>query len=514
MSKLVAEKLGLKIIEASEDVIFPIADLGRFSKEEELISYLSARSGAVEKNISREKARELFSELQKRYGSDFIAKALHAKYVKTPQNESYVFSGLRGLDNAKYCRMHNDLVIYLRSDRATLAERLQRDRQLTKEEAVKELEDEEMRFRTREIEQVADLVIDVVRDEIEVAVSKILEKVEEWDRMCKRCVNVARNPAIKFNEDGYCHICEAYLKHFDPEQLKKELAVLEGFKKGTVYNVMVGISGGKDSTATLHRIKKMGFHPLAFTFDTGYLPETTIQRAKDIARKLDIDYEVIDIRSYIRDIDVAAYEKLADLYEKPFKLETKKAFRDFYASGRKHYSVKCPHAPTFVRTCQICRRVVIRAYYQEASARGIQAIVLGMNEWTNLSASQGNDLQKVSGMRTLQPFQDKPAVSVFHLPFLLQLTIHDVEKDLAELNWQPPEGEDLIESNSNSCLLARSTERMAKRLLEFHPDSTRLAREVTAGFLSKDQALAALRKIHPYKYTAREVLQRAGILGK
>ena len=90
--------------------------------------------------------------------------------------------------------------------------------------------------------------------------------------------------------------------------------------------------------------------------------------------------------------------------------------------------------------------------------------------------------------------------------------IQDLEKDLAKLGWKPPEGEDLVESNSNSCLLARSTERMAKRLLEFHPDSTRLAREVTAGFISKNQALAALKKIHPYKYTAREVLQRAGIL--
>ena len=53
---------------------------------------------------------------------------------------------------------------------------------------------------------------------------------------------------------------------------------------------------------------------------------------------------------------------------------------------------------------------------------------------------------------------------------------------------------------------------MAKRLLGFHPDSTRLAREVTVGFITKKQALKALGKIHPYKDTPRQVLEKASIL--
>ncbi len=49
-------------------------------------------------------------------------------------------------------------------------------------------------------------------------------------------------------------------------------------------------------------------------------------------------------------------------------------------------------------------------------------------------------------------------------------------------------------------------------MLEFHPDSTRLAREVTVGFISKKQALKALGKIHPYKFTPRQVLKKAKII--
>lgn len=334
--------------------------------------------------------------------------------------------------------------------------------------------------------------------------------------MCKRCVNTSKNPAIKFDKRGYCNICSSYIKHFDSTHLKKELNFLNSFKgsgKGK-YDVLVGISGGKDSTATLYTIKQMGFKPLAVTFNLGYLPETTIPRARKMAKLLNTDYEVIDIRKYIRRIDLDSYKKTIKIYEEPFTPETKIKFKKAYELGRKHYSVRCKHSPIFVRSCQLCRRMVIRSYYGEALKRGVNVIILGINEWTNLSAAQKGKEYKVSGVRKLQPTKNKTPVYVFHLPFLLQRNSRDVKKILNKLGWKPPKGEDIIESNSNSCLYARSTEQIAKRLLEFHPDSTRLAREVTVGFITKRQALKALGKTHSYKYTPRQVLERAGILKK
>src|SRR5581483_2027762 len=135
---------------------------------------------------------------------------------------------------------------------------------------------------------------------------------------------------------------------------------------------------------------------------------------------------------------------------------------------------------------------------------GIDTVLLGMNEWAGLSSNT------FTGVRKLQP-GEKP-VFVFHLPFILQKTIEDTERQLKKVGWQPQDDEDLIESNANSCLFAKAAERTAKMLLGFHPDTTRLAREVTAGFISKAQAHEALQKIHRSDENVSNVLRRAKVL--
>lgn len=516
LAKLVVQKINGVVIEASRSVVFPIAALsGRLPGEEALLQQFRAHSIKRSAGIDREQAMAAFSRIRNAYSSDFIAKALHARYVDQSSRKTFIVSGLRGVENAAYCRLHNDFLIYLDADYETLVERLIKDRGYDRERAVRELQKEQALYRTQKIKKIANLVIDTAGLDSDAATMKIIQAIQDEYRMCKRCVNSARNPAITFDKNGYCQICSSYLKHFNKKYLAKERRLLDGFKGAGQggYDVMVGISGGKDSTATLATVLKMGFRPLTFTFDTGYLPETTVPRARRIAKQLGVDHQVIDIRPYIRGIDRLSYKKTTALYEEPFSLATKEKFIAAYAEGRKHYSIKCGHALAFVRSCQLCRRLVVRAYYDEARKRNISAIILGINEWTNLSAAQSGRGFRVSGMRTLRP-KNQPPVHIFHLPFLLQRTSVDTKRILQKLGWHAPKGEDFIESNSNSCLFARSTERMAKRLLGFHPDCTRLAREVTVGFISKQQALKALGKIHPYRYAPRQVLERAGILRK
>jgi broad-specificity NMP kinase len=514
-AKRIAKALKCKVIEASEAVIFPIASNSEeLPGESRLLEELDRISKKPAKAVSREKAMETFVRLKETCSADFIAKALHRLYANNPEYGNIVFTGLRGLDNARYCRLHNDLVVYLEADGKDLIRRLCREKGYSMHKAKDELQKENRLYGTKKIKKIADLAISTSANNTTRVSRKILSKLAGWDRMCKKCVNTGKNPAIKFDRDGYCHICSSYIKRLDLKHLEKELDFLKSFK-GTgrgKYDVLVGISGGKDSTATLHTVKQMGFTPLAVTLNLGYLPETTIPRARAMAKLLNTDYEAIDIRKYIRKIDLKSYIKTVRLYEEPFTLETKIKFQKAYETGRKHYSVKCRHSPVFVRTCQLCRRTVIRSYYAEALKHGVNVMILGINEWTNLSAAQRGAGYKVSGVRKLQPSKNKPPVYVFHLPFLLQRTSGDTRKILDRIGWKPPKEEDFIESNSNSCLYARSTERMARQLLEFHPDSTRLAREVTVGFITKKQALKALGKIHPYRWTPRQVLQRAGIL--
>ncbi len=515
IAKALAKALRCKIIEASSEVVFPIAThFAKLPSETKLLQKLAALPRKKYTGVSREDARKTFLQLTQKYSPEFIAKALHTLYAAKPKYKNIIFSGLRGIDNAKYSRLHNDLVVYLKTDQKDLVGRLCRDRKYTPKEALAELRQEQKLFTTHKIEAIADLVISTSEKSISEVVEVITAKLQARNQMCVRCVNTSRNPAITFDQKGFCTICSAYLKNFDPAHLKKEVEFLKSFiGQGTEkYDALVGISGGKDSTATLFTIKQMGFTPLAVTLNLGYLPKTTVPRARATAKLLKIDYEKIDIRGYVRKIDLESYKKTIALYEEPFTLATKIKFQKAYTIGRKHYSVKCKHSPIFIRTCQLCRRMVIRSYYSEALKRGVRVMILGINEWTHLSAAQNNKSYKVSGVRKLQPDKNKPAVYIFHLPFLLQRTSKQTKKILDSLGWKPPQGEDFIESNSNSCLYARSTERMAKRLLEFHPDATRLAREVTVGFITKKQALKALGKIHPYKYTPRQVLERARIL--
>lgn len=104
------------------------------------------------------------------------------------------------------------------------------------------------------------------------------EDKDETIKECKRCLNNTKNPTINIGKNGLCNICSLYLKNFNKNVLKKELNFLKtliGSRKSK-YDAMVGISGGKDSTAILYTVKEMGFNPLAFTFDIGYYPKHTI----------------------------------------------------------------------------------------------------------------------------------------------------------------------------------------------------------------------------------------------
>lgn len=316
---------------------------------------------------------------------------------------------------------------------------------------------------------------------------------------CTNCCNTTENPSIKII-DGLCNICAAYKSKFNPQALKKEFEVFKGLAK-YFPDVMVGISGGKDSTATLHLVKELGFRPLAFTFDIGYYPEHIFSRAKAVAQQMDVPYEKIDITSYITNIERDCYHQSLILFD---RYSSPEAFRCFYEQGLKYYSVKQQllYSIPFVRSCRLCRRIVIRAYYEEAVQRNIKFVVLGMNEWAGLSKTTFN------GIRCLKPFKHKPEVNIVHLPYLMQHTIEDTHQILKSIGWHLPDNESLVESNANSCLFALATETKAKEMLGFHPDAGRLSREVTAGFISKAQAKAALNKSHSCDRTLEEVLSK------
>ena len=504
-----------KYIEAFDAVINPAV----FIKKElpvkesvfaQVINKIYGRN--INKKIPREEARDFFSYLKNRYSSSVIAKTIIHIHQERFSKKFIVIAGIRGYQNSVYCKKMGYLVVYLKAPNKHLSARVSKRENFLQKEVEKERQIEERLFLTNTVEKIAHISFNTAvtaKQEIVRQIKAFVEVVE-----CKKCVNTSANPSSTIGKSGLCDICERYEKNFSKKPLKQELVFLLSQRNSGLgkYDAMVGISGGKDSAATLYEVKRMGFTPLAFSLDTHYYPKHIFQRAKQLAKQLNIDYEKIDARKYIRLVDRICFKNTADLYDERDSLELKEKFRKWYVEGRRHYSIKCQHKIPFVRTCQLCRRFIVRAYYGEAQKHGVGVIILGINEWAGLSQNSESKKFVFSAIRKLQPFKNKPPVYIIHLPFLLQRRIKDTEKILKNLGWKIPRGEKLIESNSNSCLFAKAAENKARRMLGFHPDGTRLAREATVGFINKKQARLALAKIHHYNKSVRQVLKEAGVI--
>lgn len=328
---------------------------------------------------------------------------------------------------------------------------------------------------------------------------------------CNKCINTELNESIYIEKNGLCNICNNYIKNFNKEILTKEIEYLKKYISNGEIDCLVGLSGGKDSTAMLKGVIDLGFHPVAFSFQGGYnnLTQTTIERIKNIAKKMQLKYEVIDIRKYISDIDKLSFEKMAEVYDKvDLGTITKEEFKKLYCEGRKYYSVKKNVIFPFIRPCQICRKVAIKSYYEEAISKGIQIVFIGINEWASIS-NNGN----YSAIRRLKPYKDKPEVLIVHLPFLLQTKYEEIISILENMNCKDFVFETKVETGGNSCLLAKACEKKAEDMLGFHLDSARLSREITVGFIDKEIAKKALKKgRREFNMSVREVLVNAKIL--
>lgn len=326
-------------------------------------------------------------------------------------------------------------------------------------------------------------------------------------KKCLNCINSEKNPSIKINEKGLCKVCDSYKNQFSQRNLEKEI----DFVKSLICNkndhdAMVGISGGKDSAATLYSVKEWGFRPLAFTFDIGYTDKDMFAKSEKVAKSIDVDFELIDIKKYINKNDRESFKLMAEIYGEKISDQLKDKFKDLYEKGRKTYSTKDDIAFPYIRPCQICRKVVIKAYYEEAVKRGISVIFIGINEWTGLSNNT------FSAVRKLQPFENRPPVYIVHYPFLIQRTSEDIKPILRKIGWKQKEGTSFIETGASACRLARACEHKAKELLRFHLDSTRLSREITAGFITKEQAQHAVENYQRADETVKNVLIDAGII--
>jgi len=96
---------------------------------------------------------------------------------------------------------------------------------------------------------------------------------------------------ITFDKKGvcnFCHIAQAELK-----QLPTKMPKVEG-------KVLMGLSGGADSSYTLHKAVEMGIKPICFSLDNGWNDPKADKNVKKMVDKLGLEHHVykIDLEKY------------------------------------------------------------------------------------------------------------------------------------------------------------------------------------------------------------------------
>ena len=125
---------------------------------------------------------------------------------------------------------------------------------------------------------------------------------------CSRCLYDATIPNIVFDTDGVCNYChmhdqldQEYPTGAEGEKILQTIAdQIKRDGRGKKYDVIVGISGGCDSSYMIYLAVQLGLRPLAVHFDNTWNSKQAVENIHNILKKLDIDLftYVVDNQEY------------------------------------------------------------------------------------------------------------------------------------------------------------------------------------------------------------------------
>jgi hypothetical protein len=114
---------------------------------------------------------------------------------------------------------------------------------------------------------------------------------------CKRCILPESYPGIHFNEQGICSYCLAPVEEnrTSAKDLKAKLdKIIQSYKGKGKYDVVVGLSGGKDSSYVAYYLRQeYNLKILGVNFDNGYRSEYAIRNLEALVDKLEIDLVIV-----------------------------------------------------------------------------------------------------------------------------------------------------------------------------------------------------------------------------
>lgn len=131
----------------------------------------------------------------------------------------------------------------------------------------------------------------------EVVVRIAAENTQRQHALCVKCGISNDVPGIRIQADGTCSVCsdfenkraslEPYFKTMD--ELRSALHARSSAAQSA--HCLAMVSGGKDSSYMLCKLVEMGFRPVVFTLDNGYLSEHALANVERMCKRLNLHWE-------------------------------------------------------------------------------------------------------------------------------------------------------------------------------------------------------------------------------
>ena len=121
---------------------------------------------------------------------------------------------------------------------------------------------------------------------------------------CRRCVMPGTKPDLLIDAEGVCSACRSYEARADVDwnaRRRELLDIVEQYrsKNGANHDCIVPVSGGKDSTTQVLRLRELGLNPLCVTATTDSLSDIGRRNIENL-KLLGVDYVEVTANPVVR----------------------------------------------------------------------------------------------------------------------------------------------------------------------------------------------------------------------
>ncbi len=313
--------------------------------------------------------------------------------------------------------------------------------------------------------------------------------------VCKKCVLDSDIPGITINEKtGLCHFCETYTPLSEQEKSNYLAKIEELFEKhggkGN-YDVIYALSGGKDSSYTLYKLKKdyPFLKVLAVQFDNGFTSQDAVKNAKKMCAITNSDYFQLTM-------------------EKPLLYDTFRKAAESYDAFPKFAKYRASDI------CNVCITVIKQKLVEQAILQKAPFIVFAFTagqspnpiiplspkfiQWSRdlfekqLEKIGVEDKAEIFLLKNevIKSFENE-SLSILHPLCLWEYSEEKVLETLLEIGWEPP---GLNDSNSTNCTLNSFACYNHLEKYGFHPYAFDTAGLVRSGEMSREEGFEKINQ--------------------